>query len=405
MSNTKLRIETLSPSLSEFQNRSRIEIPGQFTEEREPSLDHHVRIERFGSEIEVLRKPWFGSRCLKIRGNTGETFSFCIQHNPLKVNPDEDRLIQLFRLFNHFFDKHRETRKRNVSISVPIIVSLSPFIRLVQASPNHTSLAAIYEDFCTENNIDPDAPLMQFKKKSGSSRNSKLQMYNDTLKNIPDNVLSRFVFRNMSSSLNTPSPSFNNLFTFKKNFTTQYAVSSFIGYIMGIGNRSTQTVYFSQSTGDVLQIDFFPVFNYSGIIENKEQVAFRLTPNICTFMNPIGLDGVFNTVITTSALCLNEAKTQLPSYLHLLLRDELIAWCTQQETPLPAVQAKDIKDKTATNTTAILQKIQNVAPPLTPSDNKKAPAVPINKKVSDLILAATSPTNLCQMDPTWHPWF
>jgi len=117
------------------------------------------------------------------------------------------------------------------------------------------------------------------------------------------------------------------------------------------------------------------------------------------------LDGVFNTAITTSALCLNEAKTQLPSYLNLLLRDELIAWCSQQEIPLPAVQAKDIKDKTATNTTAILQKIQNVAPPLTPSDNKKGPAVPINKKVSDLILAATSPTNLCQMEPTWHPWF
>jgi len=130
-----------------------IEIPGQYFENQEPATDHHVRIDGFQSEVST--RGGIAYRSITMRGSNGRLYPFHLLGRPPKGIRSDERITTLFRLMNEFFDKYKETRRRNVFINNANVVSFSPSLRLLSSNDTYTSLFKIYNEHCLAANLEP----------------------------------------------------------------------------------------------------------------------------------------------------------------------------------------------------------------------------------------------------------
>ena len=159
-------------------------------------------------EVEFIR--WVGtcSRRLTIRGHDGSLHPFLIQNPAPRQFRREERLMQLFRLLNGVLERRKESRMRNLSFHLPVIVPLAPNVRIVQDDPSYYTLHDIYEDYCDDVNMHKDDPLAYYDEKlknnfgTGNSRDVVAQKtellnlrmeINDEISNsmVPSNILSK----------------------------------------------------------------------------------------------------------------------------------------------------------------------------------------------------------------------
>jgi len=397
----KFFLEEVSPFLSDFQNGS-IDVPGQYYDDNEPAPDFHVRIERFQSELSIRGFD----RCLQIRENNGRMFPFKISFVPdikelFGEDHAEERSSQLLRMIGHYFNKHKEIRRRNVFFNVPSSVSLGPRIKMTQIDLDYQSLMQIYENFCDQTSAPKYGPL-DYARKELTTDNSttRTRVYQETSKMVPDHILTTY--------LNGIVPSATQLFTFKKQFLGQYALYAFVSHILGIGNRGPQNISLSKTTGNVVHSQFYPVYNENGIIKYNESVPFRLTRNLQKLFHPIQIESIFGSVITAAALCLSHYKDQLKHQLVLYLKEDLTALDPpveyfDGENPRKKEEAdfrKKLRTRVEANTNTILEKIKSLTPTVLPDK----PTIPMNKKLMELIEISQMPENLSQMNAAWLPF-
>lgn len=161
-----LPLEQLSNYLIEFeyQKFDDVDIPGHSLKMRD-SLTDAVRIERFLPQVHVLRDPNGASRRIQIVGHNGKHYSFLVQHPSPKSARMEERIIPMIALISKILDEQKEARKRKLSFTVPVIVPLAPHIRLLSTKSNYTSLHEIYDNYCSLNGQDKDAPIAFFLEK------------------------------------------------------------------------------------------------------------------------------------------------------------------------------------------------------------------------------------------------
>lgn len=95
------QLENWSHYLAEFQHQKfdDVEVPGQYLLLKDNSNDF-VRIDRFESEVELLRGPMNCTRRLTIRGHDGSVHPFIVQQPASRQGRREERVMQLFRILN-----------------------------------------------------------------------------------------------------------------------------------------------------------------------------------------------------------------------------------------------------------------------------------------------------------------
>lgn len=154
-------LETYSPHLSEFrfQKFDEVEVPGQYLQHRDKNTDF-IRIERFLPDVDLVRTVGFSHRRIKIRGHDGSIHPFAIQHPAARHSRREERILQLFRIFNGTLSKRKESRRRNLNFYLPLMIPLAPSLRLVQDDSSYISLQGVYEDHCRRHGINKDEPVM-----------------------------------------------------------------------------------------------------------------------------------------------------------------------------------------------------------------------------------------------------
>ena len=154
-------LETYSPHLSEFrfQKFDEVEVPGQYLQHRDKNQDF-IRIERFLPNVDLVRTVGFSHRRLKIRGHDGSVHPFAIQHPAARHSRREERILQLFRIFNGVLSKRKESRRRNLNFYLPLMVPLAPSLRLVQDDASYISLQGVFEDHCRRNGANKDDPVL-----------------------------------------------------------------------------------------------------------------------------------------------------------------------------------------------------------------------------------------------------
>lgn len=113
--------------------------------------------------------------------------------------------------------------------------------------------------------------LMDSAFKSKKSNKDKAKLF----ENIKSQVTPRF---NEFFKINFPIV--ENWYTSKKNYVTSLAVTSIIGYVLGIGDRHLSNIMLNCDTGELIHIDFAITFDAGKKLSIPETVPFRFTNDI-----------------------------------------------------------------------------------------------------------------------------
>ena len=413
-------LETYSPHLSEFrfQKFDDVEVPGQYLQHRDKNQDF-VRIERFLPNVDLVRSIGFSHRRLKIRGHDGSVHPFAIQHPAARHCRREERTLQLFRIFNGVLAKRKESRRRNLSFYLPLMVPLAPSIRLVQEDAQYVSLQGIYEDYCRRHGRNKDDPVLFTMEKlramaemrnnvsvrhppsSISRTDNDQQKYPDQSHNLRMEAFTAIQERWVPSTIALEYfqkiyPSFADFWLFRRQFSYQYAGLTFMTFIMHMNNRFPHKISIARRTGNTWGSELIPQINpQKPVFSNPEPVPFRLTPNIQTLMGPIATEGIYSCAIMAIARCLTEPQFELEQQLSIFVRDEMIFWFTQQHR---SVQEGQLRETVQHNSDMIVRRATSLAEP------PVGGVLPANQTIIDFISKAVNPMFLAQSDALWMPY-
>ncbi|KAI4289198.1 MAG: hypothetical protein L6R35_001538 [Caloplaca aegaea] len=416
-------LETYSPHLSEFrfQKFDEIEVPGQYLQHRDKNTDF-VRIERFLPDVDLVRTVGFSHRRIKIRGHDGSIHPFAVQHPAARHSRREERILQLFRIFNGTLSKRKESRRRNLNFYLPLMIPLAPSLRLIQDDSTYISLQGVYEDHCRRNGINKDEPVLftMDKLRALTEARGNVSLSPPAVKS-PTKVLQKYPSETPAMRLETftaiqdrwvPStialhyfqetyPSFSDFWLFRRHFSSQLASLTFMTYIMHMSARYPHKLSISRANGSVWGSELIPTISSGqALFHNAEPVQFRLTPNLQTLMGPLATEGIFSPAIMAIARCLTEPNGQgekeLELQLSIFVRDEVIFWFTQQHKA-PVVE-HDLRKAVARNCEVVVKKAVSLARP------PEAANLPANQTVIDLISKSVDPAALAQCDALWMGW-
>lgn len=410
-------LETYSPHLSEFkfQKFDEVEVPGQYLQHRDKNTDF-IRIERFLPNVDLVRTVGFSHRRLKIRGHDGSVHPFAIQHPAARHSRREERILQLFRIFNGILAKRKESRRRNLSFFLPLMIPLAPSLRLVQDDASYISLQGIFEDHCRRTGTNKDEPVlftMDKLRAMTEARNAVSSTFVFTqiihkltvlfVKKFPDHSIRMETFTAIQDKW-VPStvvldyflqtyPSFPSFWLFRRQFSYQLAALTFLTYTMHMSTRFPHKLSISRGSGCVWGSELIPaISSQRPLFSNPEPVPFRLTPNLQTLMGPLATEGVYSCAIMAIARCLTEPEGELEQQLSVFVRDEMVFWFTQQHRA--QLQETQLRDTVQASSDVVVKRAVSLA---IPSEG----VLPANQTVIDLISRAVNPLHLAQCDALW----
>ncbi|XP_040962395.1 transformation/transcription domain-associated protein [Gossypium hirsutum] len=414
-----LKLEEESRVLRDFHVVD-VEIPGQYFSDQEIAPDHTVKLDRVGADIQIVRRHGSSFRRLTLIGSDGSQRHFIVQTSLTPNARSDERILQLFRVMNQMFDKHKESRRRHICIHTPIIIPVWSQVRMVEDDLMYSTFLEVYENHCARNDREADLPITYFKEQLNQAIlgqispeavvDLRLQAYNDITKNlVTDGIFSQYMYKTL--------PSGNHIWAFKKQFAIQLALSSFMSFMLQIGGRSPNKILFAKNTGKIFQTDFHPAYDANGMIEFSEPVPFRLTRNMQAFFSHFGVEGLIVSSMCAAAQAVVSPKQSqhLWYQLAMFFRDELLSWSWRRPLGMPLAPAAgtgslnpaDFKNKVTTNVENVIGRINGIAPQCFSEEEENAmdPPQSVQRGVTELVEAALLPRNLCMMDPTWQPWF
>ena len=372
-------------------------MPGQYLQHRDKHSDF-VRIERFLPNVDLVRTVGFSHRRLKMRGHDGSMHAFAVQHPAARHSRREERILQLFRIFNGTLAKRKESRRRNLTFFLPLMIPLAPALRLVQDDPSYISLQGVYEDHCRRNGTNKDEPILFTMEKLRPNPSNPVDPAHQVAfrAEIFASIRAKWAPHTLALEYFQASyPSYPDFFLFRKQFSYQMASLTFMTYTMYMSLRFPHKLSISRATGNVWGSELIPAL-VSGkpYFHNPELVPFRLTPNIQTLMGPLATEGLFSAALMAIARCLTEPEngSELEQQLSIFVRDEMIFWFTQQHKG--GWDATQLRETTTQNCELVVKKAMSLA--RFPDGN-----IPANQTVVDLVSRAVNPQFLAQTDLLW----
>lgn len=414
---TPVHLETLSPLLTEFrfQRFDDVEVPGQYLLHKDKNQDF-IRIDRFlpGTEavnklgqsspaydnidVDLVRGTQVCHRRLKIRGHDGSVHPFQIQHPAGRHCRREERVAQLFRIFNATLLKRKESRRRNLQFNLPVMVPLSSNVRMIEDDASYISLQGIYEDYCRKSGVNKDEPVLYTveKLREHNPKNLdhaqmiRLEMFNAIQEKFVPTTVALDYFR---STYDT----YDDFWLFKRAFAYQFAALTFMTYIMCINQRYPHKLNISRRCGKVWGSELVSAMSpQKAVFSNTENVPFRLTPNLQALMGPIITEGIFAPSLMAIARSLTEPEGEMDMQLSIFVRDEVSYWFSQQHKQ-PAVESM-LRDMVGANAEYVVKRARTLAQP------PEGGNLPAFQTVVDLISQAVNPARLAQSDPLWMPY-
>ncbi|KAF7507630.1 hypothetical protein GJ744_010300 [Endocarpon pusillum] len=422
-----ISLETYSPHLSEFRflKFDEVEVPGQYLEHRDKNTDF-TRIERFMPAVDVVRGIGVCHRRLTIRGHDGSLHPFAVQHPAARHCRREERILQLFRIFNGVLAKRKESRRRNLYFHLPLMVPIAPHIRLVQDDSSYISLQGVYEDHCRKTGTSKDEPILFTMEKLRALADNKQNRSVEQMQILRTEILTAIQERWVPNTIVLTSfqklyTSFEDFWLFRRQFSYQFAATTFMTYIMHISNRYPSKLSISRSSGNLWASELIPTLNSTKpFFYNPEQVHFRLTPNIQTLMGPLAMEGIFAAALMAIARCLTEPSEQeLEQQLSIFVRDEMIHWAANNNR-VGTLKEEQLREAVGQNSDAIVRRALGLArtPDQTAGQTTAAAgggggsvggtgvisSLPASQTVIDMISKSVNPIHLASMDALWMPY-
>lgn len=336
-----------------------------------------------------------------MRGHDGSVHTFAVQHPAPRPCRREERIVQLFRIFNRILSKKKESRRRNLAFHLPIMVPLAPHIRLVEDDASAISLQAIYEDHCRKVGMSKDEPIIYSMRKVISTLEAtnkapldptiKMEIFNAIQKEkVPNDIALDFLQKTF--------PSFTEFYLFRRQFSYQFAALTFMTYIMSMNLRFPHKIFVARDTGTVWGTELIPALAQNQpAFHNNEPVPFRFTPNLQMIMGPLATEGIYSCAMLVLSRCLTEPEFDLEAQLSIFVRDEMLWWFSQQRRVSADPQ---LLERVNANAGIIVRKAASLAAATTQAHQN----LPANQPVIDLISKSVNPMNLAMSDYLWMPY-
>ena len=403
-----------------------VEIPGQYLQHKDKNQDF-VRIERFLPVVDLVRGVVGCHRRLKIRGHDGSVHPFAIQHPAPRHSRREERILQLFRIFNSTLLKKKESRRRNLQFHLPIMVPISPQLRLIQDDPSYVTLQAVWDDYCRRNDVDKDEPIIFTMDKMRAITPQKQDQWVNTRIESLNYVQERYVPRDLVRQYFAAThSSYDGFWLFRRQVSYQLAALTYITFTMFMTVRYPSKMHIARANGNIWGSELLPfMLSHRPILHQPEPVPFRLTPNLQVLMGPIHTEGIFVAALMAFARCLtsdstmstaatataaakgqaaanqpngvqDSTNTELEHHLSIFIRDEIAFWYMSSHRQ--NVKESETREHVQRNAEAIVNKAVAIAKE--PTGNN----LPASQSVLDLVARATNPEKLAQTDLLWMPW-
>ncbi|WRT63514.1 uncharacterized protein IL334_000419 [Kwoniella shivajii] len=365
---TKLHLASTAPKLLSLRNCV-LTVRGQY--DAHLKLDDQAFIDSFVPFVDILSSKQL-PRKLVIRSYTSD-YTFLLKGNE-DLRGDE-RIMQLFNLINTLLNHSSEAFSRNLHLLPYEVIPLSPSAGLVSWVSNTQQLQSMIQVNRAKNQhssvndkevasllghdpdtFDPKREHPRFDPPAEMDKYDKLP--------IPTKIqrltaaLSHSTQSDLKDVLWQKSPSSDIWIRRRTNFARTVGVSSFVGYIIGLGDRHGSNILIDQLTWGALHIDFGDLF---GVAHDRsflpEKVPFRLTrmmTNAFELASRGGLEtpgsrGTFKQASLIVMNVLRDSRSTLLAMLEAFLYDPLLSWTTSPDEPshagLAAAQSCTIKAK------------------------------------------------------------
>jgi DNA-dependent protein kinase catalytic subunit len=309
-----------------------LEIPGQYSGNRLPLVQHHVKISSFCPNIIVmssLRKPIK----ITILGNDSREYPFLIKFGE-DIRQDQ-RIQQIFSLMNNIFSSDTSVSGRELSILTYQVIPLTTNLGIIQWIDKTNSL----QDFVKKSLIDTKSYGEAFdsyhKWIYKSSNQQDVDAYGRAATTYSrDKTIPKFrslvstvewdIFRSTFLKLSTNNESF---FILRNNFIKSYAVMCVSHWILGVGDRHLSNTLVCLKDGKVLGIDFGHAFGTATqILPVPELVPFRLTPHLVNLMQPLGEKGLFKEIMIHCLRSLRSNSGSLLATMNVFIEEPSLDW-------------------------------------------------------------------------------
>ncbi|WWD22809.1 hypothetical protein CI109_107303 [Kwoniella shandongensis] len=321
-------------------------VPGQY--DPHLKLDDQAFIDGFHPAIDIVASKQLPRKLVIHSYSINYTFL-------LKGNEDlrgDERIMQLFKLINTLLNHHSEAFNRNLHLLPYEVVPLSPSTGLVSWVPNTQQLQAIIQANRDKNkqhslSDKEQASLLGYDPVTFNPRQNKPRLdpsaESDRYDKLPLEVkverlkgaLSHSKQSDLKDVLWQRSPSSEIWIKRRTNFARTIGVGSFVGYIIGLGDRHGSNILVDQLTWGVLHIDFGDLFN---VAQERsfapEKVPFRLTRMMTNAfelasrggVQTPGSRGTFKQASLIVMDVLRDSHSTLLAMLEAFLYDPLLSW-------------------------------------------------------------------------------
>ena len=419
-----------------------VEIPGAYTEVREPSMDQHPRLVKISADVEVVRRRGLGCHRFIMLCHQGNEHPFFVhEEGPMVYGDDsvgrlqgtgpvysmissfmdlrlEERTFSLLNHFNTVLGRQRTAKNKTAAwlhLKLPVVVPLSPLVRLYSEANPSTCMDNLLSDFQHLNagkSISSDSPLRRYFKvlqqtqDPHSTHNRSLAVDLVSSKLVPDHLLYHRALKG--------STSYSMMHQLQTILSSQMAMWSLYSYLLKVTPARASDVALDLHSGFMQQYNFVPGFLdlhsadspfVAGFADFARPISsdlppFRLTPNMCRLLDPFHLGGHFTTSMAVCALCLNDKKVHMQQLLELYGWGDYLCW--EVLSGVESRCSRDVRCVIKEKVQDVMDRLDKVAPPRGQMDD---PALePVTQAVSDLIDRASSSLSRGKMQGTWDPW-
>ena len=367
-------LEEASPLLAKFSSEY-VSVPGTYDFNK--PLVGVVNLDPVMQVFTSKQKP----RCVCINGNDGRKYKFL-----LKANEDtrlDQRVMQLLTFVNTIMGA-----AKNCELTTYSILPLAPNVGLIGWVRDCTTVYDQLKEYRDMRKIPLNAEVNatlsmapNFEQLNGDQREIAFK-YGLSQTNGDD--LKKILLINASDS--------SNWVARRILYTDSLALTSMVGYILGLGDRHPGNIMMGTKTAKLVHIDFGDCFEVAQHREHyPETVPFRLTRLFTKALEVAGVDGSLRQYSIDVMNLLRENKEPICGLLETFVYDPLLN-VAASEKMCPGNRKPD-------------KLVRRVADKLNGNDFPDKGHLAVDQQVDTLIAEATSTKNLCTMYKGWRPWW
>jgi len=326
------KLSSVSPKLSKLQSSS-IPIPGLPPQHHKRSF---ISIQSFEPVLQVLPSKTKPKKII-MRASDGSTYPFLLKGRE-DLHLDE-RVMQFLTIVNQMLNRDHDTAARSLRARNYAVIPFSSSSGLIQWVEHVVPLFSVYKNW-QQNLQPPDAPKKKIEspmdkfyakivpqlKAKGIQGTPRKDWPTDLLKKVFHELVNETPSDLFSRELWCNSTSVSQWWQNTQAFARSVAVSSIVGYTIGLGDRHLDNILIDFSTGEIVHIDYNVCFDKGQKLLIPEIVPFRLTQTIQKALGPNGVEGCFRIACENVTRVLRSQKETLLTLLEAFVYDPLVDW-------------------------------------------------------------------------------